>query len=230
MSAHQEYRQEWVRAGYDKDMGSAWVTLPPPPDRLRAYHFTTTEFALSNIALSRLKVARISEVNDPFELLGINFGARGVRHPTRNFKAEHNAQTGLLSFSRNWTNPVLWSHYAAKHKGICLAELDASGGDPNRIDPQLQERLKYTKFAHWGYEEEVRRFLPLEEMVKEGSLYFWPFSEELRLAEVILGTECDVDLATVRTLADKLHSGVVTIKSRLAFKYFAIVPDERTIP
>jgi len=27
---------------------------------------------------------------------------------------------GLLSFSESWKSPVLWSDYAAGHKGICL--------------------------------------------------------------------------------------------------------------
>jgi hypothetical protein len=26
----------------------------------------------------------------------------------------------MLCFSRDWHNPVQWSHYADKHRGICL--------------------------------------------------------------------------------------------------------------
>src|SRR5438309_1929459 len=120
MPEHKEYRKQWVDAGYDERMGSAWVR-PPPPQRLIAlYHFTTAEHAISNIALSRLKVARFSEANDPLELLALNFRVRGVRWPIRNLKKEQNELKGMLCFSANWTKVTLWSHYAAKHRGVCL--------------------------------------------------------------------------------------------------------------
>ena len=56
--AHEHYRQKWVAAGYDARMGSAWVCLPPPPDKIRLYHFTSAEHPKSNIEKAHLKVAR----------------------------------------------------------------------------------------------------------------------------------------------------------------------------
>jgi hypothetical protein len=50
-------------------MGSAWVRRPPQPHLIALYYFTTAEHAINNVALSRLKVARFSEANDPFELM-----------------------------------------------------------------------------------------------------------------------------------------------------------------
>jgi len=35
-------------------------------------------------------------------------------------KNELAQERGLLRFSRDWHNPVLWSHYASRHTGLCL--------------------------------------------------------------------------------------------------------------
>nr|WP_092231192.1 DUF2971 domain-containing protein [Bradyrhizobium sp. Gha] len=120
MAAHKRYRQRWVKAGYDHRMGSAWCCLPPSADHIRLYHFTTAQHAYSNIERGRLKVARFSECNDPFELLALNFNASQSRKAGRYFKSKVDNTKGFVSFSENWIDPVMWSHYADRHKGICL--------------------------------------------------------------------------------------------------------------
>ena len=70
----------------------------------------------------------------------------------------------------------------------------------------------------------------LADTMHEGSLYFYPFGDVLRLSEVILGERCNYSLDAVRKLVDAHHSNVVTIKARLASKHFSIVPKECTIP
>jgi Protein of unknown function (DUF2971) len=251
MPAHKEYRRLWVKAGYDQRMGSAWVVPPPPADRIRVYHFTSAKFAISNIARSRLKVARFSDVNDPFELLSLNFREQAIRKIVRDFKNSHNTHTGLLSFSQNWINPVLWSHYADKHRGMCLgfdlkrgnyervdyldkrilAELERKEDDPTKLSPELKKRLLRTKSQHWSYEQEIRIFVALSEMKREGDLYFCPFGDEhVHLAEVILGSRCSKSLASVRALVNSHCPQAVVIKSRLAFKSFSVAPKESTIP
>jgi Protein of unknown function (DUF2971) len=251
MPAHKEYREHWVNAGYEPAMGSAWVRLPPPHDRIAVYHFISAEHAISNIALARIKVARFSEANDPFELLALNF-LRGshLRQATVDFKTLHDRQAGMLCFSQNWTNPVLWSHYADNHKGICLGfdllrthaqeiryerdrllkELEQADDDPNKLSPMSQELLVCTKSGHWSYEKEIRVPLKLADTMQEGSLYFYPFGDVLRLSEVILGERCSYSLDAMRKLVDAHHSNVVTIKARLASGHFSIVPKESTIP
>ncbi len=249
MAAHKEYAELWAKAGY-RNMGSAWVTRPPSPDFSRLYHLTCAENALSDITHSRLKVARFEDVNDPFELLSLNFRERRHRSIGRSFKIMEISKTGFLSFSRNWTNPVLWSHYAHKHRGVCLGfnvsrplthpvmyedkrileELDRFNADATKLSKALQDRLRCTKSAHWRYEEEVRVFVRLENAVGERALHFQPFSDKLQLTEVILGVRCECKLAEVRRLTRQLHPKAVVFNSRLAFKHYKIVPDERTIP
>lgn len=248
MPINKAFRQLWVAAGYDERMGSAWVCPPPPSDVLRVYHFTSADHAASDIEKGRLKVARFSELNDPFELLGANFKERQIRNVIRSFKVKYSANTGLLCFSQNWTSPVLWSHYSDKHKGICLgfnvpkvciqyveysdARLSPfeNDADPSKLSKQLLKRLPYTKSAHWLYESEVRFFVELKEMLKDGEYYFHPFGPGLDLAEVILGENCNANLETIRALVKSRYPNTVTFAARMAFKSFAIVPDERKIP
>ncbi len=250
MSARPEYRAEWITAGYKHNMASAVACRPPSNAKvIRVYHLTSAEHAVSDIALSRLKVARFSDLNDPFELLALNFREREVRKVARDFKNAYDAHTGLLSFSADWNEPVLWSHYAAKHRGICLgfnvprtalqeveyederlrAEL-GDNGDPLAISAELQTQLLKTKFCHWNYEQEYRRFVPLDSTAQEGRLNFVAFGPELELAEVILGPQCNHSLQSIRDLVASRYANVVAFQARLAFKWFSVVPNERTIP
>lgn len=246
----QANRAAWVAAGYRRNVASAIACRPPKDPRMRrVYHLTTAEHAISDIALGRLKLARFSDLNDPFELLAANFRERDVRKIVRSFKSAFDAQTGLLCFSEDWAEPLLWSHYAGKHRGICLgfnvpcvaleqvtyqderlrAELDANA-DPLQLPVELQQALRCTKYRNWQYEREYRRFVPLESATQEGRLHFVPFGPDLDLAEVILGTECVLALDAVREMVQSRYPSVAVYKARLEFKGFHIVPQESTVP
>lgn len=218
---------------------------------VRAYHLMTADHALNSIMLRRLKVARFSEVNDPFELFGLNcFGPNGAerRRTLGEFKQSQNTTTGLLCFSARWMSPVLWSHYADGHKGICLgfdlpannvkqvtynaAKLHLSDDqDPKALPKDVQERLFVTKFQHWAYEEELRVVVPLSKTTKEGTLHFYPFGDDLRLKEVILGHLCPpTRLDPIRALVRAAKLAALVSKARLGFKYFEVKPDGRYPP
>jgi hypothetical protein len=95
-------RQKWVAAGYPGDVGSAAVIPPPPPDFIPVYHFTSANFAMSDTALGRLKVARFSDLNDPFELMALNLREASARRLVKDFKTTFDRDTGLLCFSSDW--------------------------------------------------------------------------------------------------------------------------------
>lgn len=250
MNDESDYREEWRRLGYQEGMGSASFLPPPVADFVRAYYMTSSEFAVNDIGLRRLKVARFSEVNDPFELLGLNCYDPKMRKLTKSFRESQNNKTGLLSFSANWTNPVLWSHYATRHKGICLGfdlrrsivqfveyadqrlrgRLVKSRDNRIVIPEDIQDRLCRTKSDDWRYEQEIRVFVELEKAKTEGGLYFWPFNSDMRLAEVILGPRCDNKLSTISALVAVTSPDAVVFKARLAFKSFRVVLDGRTRP
>ena len=248
---NRDYEQEWIDAGYPEGMGSAKF-LPPPADGrfIRAYHLTSSDHGISNIRFGRLKVARFAEVNDPFELMALNSHNREIRRLLRRFKKSKNNEMGLLCFSRNWTNPLLWSHYASKHEGICLG-FDLRRGnelqevkyedkrrrvrinnceDAQSTATRLQDLLLRTKYVDWKYEEELRRFIDLSKMKQENGLYFLPFDEDLHLREIILGQRNHLLVEEVRALVRTTNQRAVVFKTRLEFKAYRIVGDGKYRP
>jgi len=241
----QVLKQQWKRAGYNpRKMGSATVSPPPQPGFVRGYHLGPEKHALSNIALRRMKITRFSDANDPFEVLGLHFGEWKTRKLVRAFKARQNATTGLLCFSGNWTNPVLWSHYADRHRGVCLGfdvkrteaqtveyqdkrlleKLDEVS-NPSSLPATLQNRLLKTKSRHWRHEEEFRRFVTLSGAVRDRDKFFWPFDDCMKLMEVILGPESRLDVSETRAMVAAVTPGVSVFRSRLAFQSFRVVVE-----
>ncbi len=242
-------KHQWKLAGYNpKKMGSATVAPPPKPGFVRGYHLAPEAHALSNIALGRMKITQFSDANDPFEVLGLHFGEWKTRKLVRAFKAEQNATTGPLCFSGNWTNPVLWSHYADKHRGMCLGfdvkktearaveyqdkrlleKLDGVS-DPSSLPKALQSRLLKTKSHHWRHEEEFRRFVLLSGAVRDRDKLFWLFDDCMKLIEVVLGPESRLDVSETRAMVAAITPGVSVFRSRLAFQSFRVVVDEKSV-
>lgn len=245
MPMQKEMRSEWVKAGYERGMGSAEVVPPPHADFIRVYHLTSTEYAISNIALSRLKVARFAELNDPFELLAANCMDAPVRKAAQSHKKAFNTRFGVLCFCANWTNPVMWSHYGARHTGIALGfdlrrsraqpvryeekRLSLDEAKPGELSSHVKDLLVVTKFKHWEYEQEQRVIINLKDCRAEGARHFKSFNNDLRLAEVILGPLCDIELDEMRALVRIKDPHVKVYKSRPAFGGFTIVPKESTV-
>jgi len=135
---------------------------------MRAYYLTTSAYAISNIALRRIKISRFQDLNDPFELLAVNLAEKTTRKKFRKMKDEINAKTGLICFSKNWKNPLLWGHYADKHSGIALGfdipdtlllpviyapklikvSYDKKTGKPTK---DVSDKLIRTKFKDWNW-------------------------------------------------------------------------------
>ena len=84
---------------------------------MKLYYLTPAQFALSALALRRLKVARLGELNDPFELLAVDAKTPLHREFFRRVKEKVDSTHGVLCFSKAWQNPVLWGHYADKLRG-----------------------------------------------------------------------------------------------------------------
>jgi hypothetical protein len=187
------------------------------------------------LANRRLKISEIHELNDPFELLSYDLSDDSLRASFLKTREEMNQQ-GLLCFSESWSNPVMWAHYSDNHKGLCLGfEIpDPCDGQESVFDivKYAEERpvfpanfgtmpddkrlglvrdILFTKFNHWSYEKEVRAWTSLED--KENGRYFMPFSEKLKLAEVILGEKCDLSKAAIQRA---LGEGISHVKITLA--------------
>ena len=213
---------------------------------MRVYHLLSAQNALSDIALRRIRIARYGDLNDPFELFAANMGDRNIRRAMRAWKEEFHRTKGLLCFSKNWENPVLWSHYAEKHRGICLGfdlndqhaltieyanqrlPVQFNNDDPTRgLDREFVNRLIRTKYVHWRYEEEIRVIVQLDEETAEDGSYFMPFSNDMQLREVILGPLCAIPIDAMRSFVNAIYDAVIVRKALLAFKWFTVVPEER---
>jgi len=211
---------------------------------MRVYHLLSATHALNDIALRRLRLSRYGDLNDPFELLAANLKDKEVRRAMNGFKRDFHKTKGLLCFSKNWTNPVLWSHYAEKHRGVALGfdipdamalEMEYSADrltptfrhDAQGFDAAFANRLIRVKYAHWVYEEEVRMVAALDEATVENGSFFYPFGANLQLKEVVLGPLCSLPHDSVRALVTASAGDVCLIKARLAFKSFKVVPDKR---
>jgi hypothetical protein len=211
---------------------------------MRIYYLSSAEYALSNIALQRIKISRFSDLNDPFELLPLDLSDHDHRDVIRNTKLIINETKGLICFSKSWKNPVLWGHYADKHRGIALG-FDVPedilqevfyAQEPSKIEfeeidgkmsvkPAVIKCLMSTKFADWKYEDEMRLFVSLDPTTRENGLHFLDFSEELQLREVILGSNCELPINAIQKLVSNVMPEIAVIKARIAFETFSVVAD-----
>lgn len=217
-------------------------TNPPSSGRMRprVYHFVSREHGLDNLRKRRLKIATIADVNDPFELLPSSTD-KTVRQRFKIWRQEFDERFGMLCFSRNWRNPVQWSHYAGKHTGICcgfdipvkmltkvryttmrlnaqVEVIEGGGADAQR------EMLKVlsTKYKHWSYESEVRLFTRLQDRDPDTNLFFADFSRQMTLKEVIVGPLSTITPDELRQALGHLARRVQVYKARLAFKTYTV--------
>ena len=208
----------------------------------RVYHFAEEKWALCDIRGRRIKVATFDNMNDPFELLGIHLGDKDIRKEFQKWRTSIAKKWGVLCFTRDWRNPLLWSHYADSHKGICLGfdvpaevlhtvkyrQVRSHSSDWKNNDDI--NSVLWTKFTRWRYEKEQRRFVQLKECLSEGNLYFWPFGNDLQLREVKVGSRCSIGRLKIEHCLAEIKGDVRLIKAREAFKTFRIVTQERGLP
>jgi hypothetical protein len=213
---------------------------------MRVYYYTTEEFALSNIINERIKVSLLDDLNDPFEFLGVDLSDKEFRTA---FKAGRDAaakEAGIISFSKDWQNPLMWAHYGDKHKGICLGfDIDDSHIKevtyfPERMPAEIDMEKKYggltediienlmcTKYIDWKYENEDRVIVPLEPKDQSG-FYFTDFKGNMELKEVILGPRCNLAIDRVAKHLCSYKTKVSVIQSRIAFTKYEVVRNKST--
>ncbi len=204
----------------------------------RVYKFLPRKWALDDIKKQRIKISGICDLNDPFEL--IPFVLTSSKHRQQLVDARRALSAlgrGMLCFSFKWSNPVLWAHYADKHKGICLgfdvpAEyarkvvyVDTRQPFPTESNDQIAQDWIFTKFSGWRYEEECRIYAKLEQ--EENGHYFADLKENtMTLREVILGSDCPVDFTTIRELVEPYGEEVRVIKARPSDESFDMIETQ----
>jgi Protein of unknown function (DUF2971) len=216
---------------------------------MRAYKFLDAKFGLENIKKRRLKQSRVSDLNDPFELRSYDVTDIVLRQTFLTTSEDVDKERGLLCFSADWKDPVIWAHYSHKHSGLCLGfEIPDIKEDPKsdagyvKYVPQLlpfpanfeemseaehdsfARSALFTKFKHWAYEKEIRVWSQLTN--EDKGFYFVPFGETMRLTEVIIGQKCKVLKSQIVSALGLLASDVKISKARAAYDKFEMVEDE----
>jgi len=210
---------------------------------MRLYHFLGADHALGDLKQGRLKIARLDDLNDPFELLAAELRDKAMRRLFTETRAEIARTRGVLCFSRGWRNPLMWSHYADRHRGVCLG-FDVPSGKFARIaydakrlpdilpkllagpiasQEQTMLKLLTTKFRDWKYEDEVRVFTTLDTVDPVNGLYFADFGDELVLKTVVLGSRFAGQAAEFVNACRGKYNGAKVFTARLAFRTFNIV-------
>ncbi len=205
---------------------------------MRAYKFLNQKYGIKSLCERRLRRTRIEELNDPFELRPYDLTDPNVRLAINAFRDEMSQRSGLLCFSAEWSDPLIWAHYSDKHQGLCLGfEVEEVNTkkvgyistplqfpvDFLHLDDQQQlleaERMIYTKYQNWSYEQEIRTWTDLDEE-------FFNFCGELELAEVILGAKCKRPITEIRNVLGSLADNVSVKRVRASHDSFRIVEDE----
>jgi hypothetical protein len=217
---------------------------------MRAYKFLNAEFGLKSLRENRLKQSRINDLNDPFELRPYDITDPDLRQAVLKTRDDLHQAKGVLCFSADWNDPVIWAHYSDKHTGLCLGfeikEITGDVGhdesgyvkyivDPLSFPPNFSElgdeerfeivrKILFTKFEHWRYEHEIRLWADLQN--EDDGLYFTDFDEKLRIVEVIIGERCTVPRIEITEALGASASEVKVMKARAAYDRFQMVEDK----
>jgi hypothetical protein len=86
----------------------------------RVYKFLSAPLALDDLTEQHIKISTFPDMNDPFELTGGLQCDPEMRGHLAVLLSRLNEWCGVLCFSQDWQHAMLWSHYAAKHAGMCI--------------------------------------------------------------------------------------------------------------
>jgi hypothetical protein len=210
------------------------------------YHFLSYNHAIDDLEKQRIKVALINELNDPFELLPnlrFSFRKRQLYHDVRRKLSK---KYGLLCLTKGWGEPLLWSHYANKHKGVAIG-FRVLKDEITRVSypklkrpkveltnkPDLNQKmflnLAKTKYAKWSYESEHRIAVELTDCDpgtgKDKGKYFLNFSGRLEVDGIVLGDKVNKeDRRTIKRLAERVGA-TNFIASRLSWEDYKVQED-----
>lgn len=222
---------------------------------LIVYQYFSAENAIQCIETRRLKISTIDNLNDPFEVRPIlseidpslRLDKERFLHEWRERMAQ---EVGLLCFSLTKTNPLIWSHYADRHRGIAIGfEYTADNGrllpvsysennerpivdfsNPSYSSSEKGQEIFLTKAKDWKYEEEYRELVAIRDCKVSGGHFFtndiiWNhMGQKQRVPkEVILGAHCSVCPSYIRKTLSQSGFGEVTVmKARLSEDKYSV--------
>ncbi len=212
------------------------------------YHFLSYDHAVDDLEKKRIKVALINELNDPFELRP-NLRKEFIERKSYNLVRGNIAKKyGLLCFADDWREPLLWGHYADKHRGVAIGfrilrneEFEVSYTQPKEMRPMLEltgdlavnERLfldlARKKYKNWSYESEYRVVVDLADCVhgtgRDKGKYFIDFADRLSVEEIVLGDGVPrADHGMIKKIAERAGA-TRFIAARLCWEDYKVQED-----
>jgi hypothetical protein len=201
-------------------------------DSITLYRYLDSDAALKTITARAFRVGRPGNFNDPFEW---RLGMAGI-NPTiakqiiDAFVSDVNSdRQGILCFSDTVSDPVLWSIYAEKHRGVAFevryswpkdhlhkiiytaerpvidVNLLREIGDEKRLNDyllSLLRRVMTQKSPGWCFEREYRVFIDLNDLKHcqfSDGHYHWRIPDSF-LNRVILGFRCPFEETIIMKL------------------------------
>lgn len=214
------------------------------------YHYlSSSEYAIDNLTNEWIKVSTLDILNDPFEMMPYLRYRFKDRQPYHKLRRKITNEVGLVCFSRSWSETLLWSHYANRHKGIVLGfnilkdeilkvdynhdpirkQIVLSGdGETNK---KLILNLAKVKFHKWNYEDEYRIIVKLKRdciTSTNNGHYYLKFKDGLIVKRIILGCKFDSKmehnkLKDILKLAKQF--GLKVEQARMEWKGYRILID-----
>jgi len=220
------------------------------PKIIRLYRYLSASWALKTIETGELRVSRLAALNDPFEfrpaLPFINplYDHKTVDEYLGFFLKEFGPEWGIICFSENISDPVIWSHYADSHSGIALGfdilqddclwpmfypeerpTIDV-GNFPTMTGGEAKNmvrRILSAKAPSWEYEKEQRVFVDLASARFDGVNHFHRIPTNC-LKHVVLGINCTVtDEEVVSKLKIGRLEGVSVLRARRCLTRFKVL-------
>ena len=211
------------------------------------YQFLPSRNAITNLERRMIKVSRIKAVNDLFELqpyLRLNKDERRQLHKIRTKVSD---TYGMVCFSTDWQEPIMWGHYADYNKGIVLGFEAKSNrfaireveypSRRKRVSFDLKtvthneyiEAVGFIKYGGWSYEKEYRFFIKLDECTHIEEDYFLKYDNDLELRKVIIGPShpsiCKNYKQKAKYIIDLVkQTGAELIVSRAELGGYRVVP------
>ena len=202
----------------------------PATNKKRLYYFTKPDIAKIIIESNKMKLSDFDKCNDIFELSHFSTRNRMVRDNYKIWKASIQPNFGFICFSSDWSNPLMWGHYADCGRGVCLVfdlaiekaqQVRYITSDkmpkPPEVFPKFGD-ISFSQFCsiksgHWGYECEWRLLVPHSEAELSNNFRLINIEGDIELLGAINGPRATL----YRSDLESLLGERTYVQSRAAF-------------
>ena len=162
------------------------------PKTILLYRFLDAAAALKTIESRQFRISRLRDLNDPFEWrFGYKLNSPELEATINAWRESvfesRNKVLGIICFSATSKEPVLWSHYADKHRGVAF-EVDHIN-DPKQLKkisyPPERQAMDIDTYAQLQRQHDdiglKKYLLPIMEQAIQQKSPSWAYEKEYRV-------------------------------------------------